>query len=274
MNSLCIVNTSIPYLRDGDSDSKQSSTAEYVEILKASIEQGASVLDIGAVAQALQNGAGVEELKLVIKEIRASFPEVIFQVASRNLFELNRLLTHFDVLDPDIVSVPGGIFCESEAIGVLRSRDDQFRKIRGRLSLDIEDLSMVFRAVKLQHDGLLDGRLHVNFCFGREFGVPSDRDAFLFFVETLRRLAPEATWTGVGRGKSDLELARWSIETGGHGKATVAQAQGSISANGTRDNATLSKVVHLCKEYGRRPASFAEARHMLSLNTTLERSFA
>jgi uncharacterized protein (DUF849 family) len=274
MNSLCIVNTSIPYCRDGDSDSKQSSAAEFVEILKASIEHGASVLDIGAVAQALQTGAGVEELRLVVSEIRASFPEVIFQVASRNLIELNCLLTHFDALDPDIVSVPVGIFCESEAIGLLRSREDHLRKLRGKLSLDIEDLSMVFRAVKLQHDGLLDGRLRVNFCLGREFGVPSDRDAFLFFVETLRRLAPEATWTGVGRGKSELELARWSIEMGGHGKATVTQAQGSISTSGKRDNATLYKVIHLCKENGRRPASFAEARHILSLRTAFQRSFA
>ncbi|MEM5460145.1 3-keto-5-aminohexanoate cleavage protein [Paraburkholderia phytofirmans] len=274
MNSLCIVNTSIPYFRDGDSDSKQSSTAEFVEILKASIEHGASVLDIGAVAHALQNSGGVEELRLVINEIRASFPEVIFQVACRNLFELNRLLTHFDALDPDIVSVPVAIFCNSEAIGLLRSREDHLRKLRGKLSLDIEDLSMVFRAVKLQHDGLLDGRLRVNFCLGREFGVPSDRDAFLFFVETLRRLAPEATWTGVGRGKSELELARWSIEMGGHGKATVTQAQGSISTSGKRDNATLYKVIHLCKENGRRPASFAEARHILSLRTAFQRSFA
>jgi len=274
MNSLCIVNTSIPYFQGGVSDSKQSGIAEFVEVLKASIEHGASVLDIGAVAQALQNGGGVEELRSVINEIRASFPEVIFQVASRNLFEFNRLLTHFDALDPDIVSVPVGILCESEAIDLLRSRDGHLRKLRRRLSLDIEDLSMVFRAVKLQHDGLLDGRLRVNFCFGREFGVPSDRDAFLFFVETLRRLAPEATWTGIGQGKSELELARWSIEMGGHGKATATQAQGSISASGKRDNATLSEVVHLCKEYGRRPASFAEARHILSLNTALERSFA
>lgn len=274
MNSLCIVNTSIPYCRNDDSGSKQSGTAEFVEILKASIENGASVVDIGAVAQVLQNAGGVEELGLVISEVRTRFPQVIFQVLGRTRFELDLLLTHFAALDPDIVSVPVRIFCENETIDLLRVPEDHLRRLKARLLLDVDDLSMVFRAVKMQHDGLLDGRLRVNFSFGREFGVPSDRDAFLFFVETLRRLAPEATWAGVGQGKSELELARWSVEMGGHCKATVTQGQGSISTNGGRENATLSKVVHLCKEYGRRPASFAEARHILSLNTAFERSFA
>src|SRR5258708_28747494 len=102
MNSLCIVNTSITYFRDSESDSKQSGTAAFVEVLKASIEHGASVLDIGTVARALQNGEAVEELGLATNEIRTSFPHVIFQVASRNLFELNLLFTHFAALDPDI----------------------------------------------------------------------------------------------------------------------------------------------------------------------------
>ena len=107
MNSLCIVNTSIPYFRNVDSDRKQSGIAEFVELLKAAVEHGASVLDIGEIAQALQSGEGVEELRLVINDIRTRFPHVIFQVASRNLFELDLLLTHLAALDPDIVSVPG-----------------------------------------------------------------------------------------------------------------------------------------------------------------------
>jgi 3-keto-5-aminohexanoate cleavage enzyme len=266
MNSVCIVNTAFTNLfRDDEPAINAAGSAEFTDIFKSCVDGGTSVVDLGAVAQTCQGEERLRQLRTIVSEARTQYPGIIFQVAGYSLFELNLLLEHFAWLDADIVSVPVGVFCEEGAVALLRSQGHETERLRKRLVLDVDDLSLVFRAVTLQHDGLFNSRLRMNLCFGQKCGVPSDRDAFLFFVETLRRLAPEATWSGLGSGSTELKVARWSIEMGGHCKATVANDQGVSDRNSSRGCATLSKVTDLCKEYGRRPASFEEARHVLSL---------
>ena len=51
---------------------------------------------------------------------------------------------------------------------------------------------------------------------GVKNAMPVDREVFEFYVATLKRLAPDATWTGAGIGKDQLTLNRWSLELGGH----------------------------------------------------------
>ena len=78
------------------------------------------------------------------------------------------------------------------------------------------DLSMIFKAVEMGRTGKIKGPLHVQFVMGVKNAMPVDRPSFEFYVATLKRLAPDATWTGAGIGKHQLLLNRWSIELGGH----------------------------------------------------------
>ncbi|RFU49118.1 3-keto-5-aminohexanoate cleavage protein [Paraburkholderia sp. DHOC27] len=272
MNSVCIINTLIPYFNEEGDEIPQGSAAEFGTLLKALLEQGASVLNLGPVAHKLRTEESVAQLVRIIRDVRQTYPEAIFQLAARNLAELDILLKQFHMLMPDIVSVPLDIFCDEAATGSLRDFASALRSSGSRMALDVHDLSMVFRAVRLQHDGLLDGPLRINLHFDQERGVPPDRHAFTFFVQTLRRLAPEATWSGFGGRKCELELARWSMEMGGHCRAIETHGQTGASAHAARETPILSKVIQLCKEYGRRPASPGEARHVLSLDSATHTS--
>ena len=78
------------------------------------------------------------------------------------------------------------------------------------------DLSMIFKAVEMERAGKIKGPLHVQFVMGVKNAMPVDREAFEFYVATLKRLAPDATWTGAAIGKDQLTLNRWSLELGGH----------------------------------------------------------
>ena len=78
------------------------------------------------------------------------------------------------------------------------------------------DLSMIFKAVEMEQAGKIKGPLHVQFVMGVKNAMPVDREVFEFYVATLKRLAPDATWTGAGIGKDQLTLNRWSLELGGH----------------------------------------------------------
>jgi len=128
------------------------------------------------------------------------------------------------------------------------------------------DLSMIFKAVEMADDRRIEGPLHVQFVMGVKNAMPVDRAAFDFYVDALTRLAPTATWTGAGIGKDQITLNRWSLERGGHCRTGLEDNVRLDRDRLAPSNATLvERVVELCGEYGRRPATVAEARALLSL---------
>jgi uncharacterized protein (DUF849 family) len=128
------------------------------------------------------------------------------------------------------------------------------------------DLSMIFKAVEMLHSGRIKGPLHVQFVMGVKNAMPVDRETFEFYVATLARLAPDASWTGAGIGRDQLTLNRWSLELGGHCRTGLEDNVRWDKERLAPSNAALvGRVVELCAEYGRRPATVAEARALLSL---------
>ena len=101
---------------------------------------------------------------------------------------------------------------------------------------------------------------------GVKNAMPVDREAFEFFVATLRRLAPDATWTAAGIGKDQLTLNHWALERGGHCRTGLEDNVRMDKETLAPSNAALvERVVAIGAEYGRRPATPAEARRILGL---------
>jgi uncharacterized protein (DUF849 family) len=120
----------------------------------------------------------------------------------------------------------------------------------------------------MQKAGKLHGSpLHVQFVMGVKNAMPVDREVFEFYVRTLKRLAPDATWTGAGIGRDQITLVRWSLELGGHCRTGLEDNVRLDRDTLAPSNAALVRqVVELCGQYGRRPASGAEARALLALS--------
>jgi uncharacterized protein (DUF849 family) len=128
------------------------------------------------------------------------------------------------------------------------------------------DLSMIFQAAALQRTNRIKGLLHVQFVMGVKNAMPVDREVFLFYVTTLERIAPGSTWTGAGIGKDQITLNRWSLELGGHCRTGLEDNVRMSKEQLAPSNAALVKrVAELCAEYGRRPATVAQARSILGL---------
>ena len=101
---------------------------------------------------------------------------------------------------------------------------------------------------------------------GVKNAMPVDREVFEFYVKTLKRLAPDATWTGAGIGRDQLKLARWSLELGGHCRTGLEDNVRLDKETLAPSNAALVRqIAALCEEYDRRVASAQEARALLSL---------
>ncbi len=128
------------------------------------------------------------------------------------------------------------------------------------------DLSHIFQAVKMQQDGRLKGPLHVQFVMGVKNAMPVDRAVFDFYVETLRRLAPDATWCGAGVGPGQILLNEWSVRAGGHTRTGLEDNLRLDRTTFAPSNAALvRRVVALCGQSGRPVATVAQARDILGL---------
>jgi 3-keto-5-aminohexanoate cleavage enzyme len=128
------------------------------------------------------------------------------------------------------------------------------------------DLSMIFQAVAMAKAGKMKSPLHVQFVMGVKNAMPVDRPSFEFYIATLKRIAPDATWTGAGIGRDQITLINWSLELGGHVRTGL---EDNIRINkdtlAPSNAALVQQVVDLCPKYDRRPATVAEARALLSL---------
>jgi uncharacterized protein (DUF849 family) len=132
--------------------------------------------------------------------------------------------------------------------------------------IEVFDLSMLFKAAEMAAAGTLRPPLHVQFVMGVRNAMPADRAVFEFYVATLKRLAPDATWTGAGIGRDQMRVAEWSLERGGHCRTGLEDNIRLDRETLAPSNAALvSRVVNLCEAYGRRPATVAETRDMLGL---------
>jgi len=128
------------------------------------------------------------------------------------------------------------------------------------------DLSHIFRAVAMAKEGQLASPLYVQFVMGVKNAMPVDRPSFDFYIETLKRIAPDAEWCGAGIGPNQIVLNEWCVAAGGH-------ARTGLEDNLRLDRATLApsnaapvrRVVELCEKYERPVATPAEARKILHL---------
>ena len=119
---------------------------------------------------------------------------------------------------------------------------------------------------EMEKAGKIKGPLHVQFVMGVKNAMPVDRRAFEFYVETLKRLSPGATFTGAGIGKDALTVALWSMELGGHVRTGMEDNVRLDKHTLAPSNAALVRQVgSRMAEHGRRPATVAEARTLLAL---------
>ncbi len=128
------------------------------------------------------------------------------------------------------------------------------------------DLSMIFQAAAMAKDGRIAGPLHVQFVMGVKNAMPVDRESFAFFVKTLKRLAPDATFTGAGIGRHQTTLIDWSLEEGGHCRTGLEDNVRLSRTELAPSNAALVRLAaERCESHSRRVATPTEARRLLSL---------
>lgn len=136
--------------------------------------------------------------------------------------------------------------------------------------IEIFDLAMLYNAADLVERGLLKAPAHVQFVLGIPNALPPRRKMLEFLLSELEECLPGATWTAAGIARHQIEMARWSLELGGHVRTGLEDNIKLDRETLAPSNAALvEQCVALCEEYDTRPATPAEAREMLGLRSGL-----
>ena len=128
------------------------------------------------------------------------------------------------------------------------------------------DLSHVHQAAKMNKDGRIPGQLYVQFVMGVKNAMPVDRPTFDFYIETVKRLLPDAEWCAAGIGAGQLTINEWTVAAGGHARAGLEDNVRLDRDTLAPSNAALvQRVVDLCAKHDRPVATPAQAREILGL---------
>ncbi len=128
------------------------------------------------------------------------------------------------------------------------------------------DLSHIHQAIEMHRDGRLPAKLYLQFVMGVKNATPVDEDIFAYYVQTMKRLAPEAEWCAAGIGRGQLIVNEWAVRDGGHTRTGLEDNVRLSKDRLAPSNAALvERVVELCEKHERPVATANEAKMMLGL---------
>jgi 3-keto-5-aminohexanoate cleavage enzyme len=244
---------------------------EQVESTHEAFEAGATLAHCHVRNDDQSPTSDPEKFRRLLEGLRRHCPGMIVQFSTGGRSGSGRERGGMLPLRPDMASLSTGscnfptrVYENSPELIDWLAAEMQTRGVKPEI--EAFDLSMIFKAVQMAQAGQIEPPLHVQFVMGVKNAMPVDRATFEFYVATLRRLAPDATWTGAGIGRDQVTLNRWSLELGGHCRTGLEDNVRLDRDTLAPSNAALvERVVALCPEFGRRPATVAEARALLSL---------
>lgn len=269
----CAITGSLP--QKADNPAVPITPAEQIESAHEAFEAGATLVHLHVRNDDGSVTSSPERFVSVLDGLRRHCPGLIVQFSTGGRSGAGRERGAHLALKPDMASLATGSV--NFPTRVYDNSPDLIDWLAGEMrshgikpEVEAFDLSMIFKAAEMEADQRIVGPLHVQFVMGVRNAMPVDRRVFEFYVETLKRLSPAATFTGAGIGRDALTVARWSMELGGHVRTGMEDNVRLDSHTLAPSNAALVRqVVELMPKYGRRVATIEEARALLGLPVSL-----
>ena len=258
--------------RKADNPAVPVTPAEQIESTHEAFEAGAALAHIH-VRNEDESPSSDPALFAVVQEgIAKHCPGMIIQFSTGGRGRDQSLRGKPLYLKPDMASLatgsvnfPNGIYENHPELIAGMAKEMLERGIKPEV--EVFDLSMLYSARRLVDQGLLATPVHVQFVMGIVNAMPVRREILDFLLRELPEILPGATWTAAGVARHQLQVNRWAAELGGHLRTGL---EDNIRFDKTRLAASNAELVALaaeqCEEFGRHPATPAEARALLSLS--------
>ena len=273
MTEACIITVAITgsVPRKEDNPAVPITVAEQIESTQEAFEAGATIAHVHVRKDDQTPTSDPERFALLGEGLRKHCPGMIIQFSTGGRSGRGAERGSMLHLKPAMASLSTGS-CNFPTI-IYENHPTLIHELANKMieygikpEIEVFDLSMLYQALRLADEGVLRKPLHVQFVFGVKNAMPALRDVLEFQVKQLAKLAPDATWTAAGIGRHQLEVNHWSLELGGHCRTGLEDNVRIDRDRLAASNAELvRRVVSLCGDYGRRPATPAEARSLLKL---------
>ncbi len=273
MTQACIITVAITGAvpRKKDNPAVPVTPAEQIESTHEAFEAGASLVHIHVREKDESSSSDPALFAQVQEGVRKHCPGMIVQFSTggrgREPSERGAMLH----LDPEMASLATGSVNFPTSV---YANPPDFVEDLARIMIDhgikpeieILDLAMLYNAARLVDKGLLKAPAHVQFVLGIPNAMPARRAILDFLLSELDDVLPGATWTAAGVARHQFEVNKWCLELGGHCRTGL---EDNIKFDRDRlaaSNAELvARITEVCGDYGRHPASPAEARELLGL---------
>jgi len=247
------------------------SVEEQIASTREAYEAGACIVHVHVREADQSSSSDPAKFEAVLNGVRKQCPGMIVQFSTGGRGRAAHQRGAMLYLKPDMASLttgsvnfPNMIYENPPELIDELARDMLTYQVKPEI--EVFDLAMLYAAIRMAKAGELAQPMHVQFVFGLMNTLPPEKDILEFEVAQLKKLAPDATWTAAGIGRSQLQMNHWALEMGGNCRTGLEDNIRFDKNRLAASNAELVKrVADLCKEYGRRPATPAEARQMLSL---------
>jgi 3-keto-5-aminohexanoate cleavage enzyme len=244
---------------------------EQVESTQAAFEAGASIAHCHVRNEDESPSSDPERFGRLLEGLRKHCPSLIVQFSTGGRSGAGQARGGMLSLRPDMASLSVG--SNNFPTRVYENPPDlvdwlasEMLKHDVKPEIEAFDLSHIHQAAAMAKDGRLKGPLYIQFVMGVKNAMPVDKPTFDFYVETVKRIAPDAEWCGAGIGASQILLNEWSIAAGGHTRTGLEDNLRLDKGVLAPSNAALvERVVELCAKHGRKVATPAEARAILGL---------
>ena len=245
--------------------------AEQVESTQAAFEAGASIAHCHVRMEDQTPTSDPDRFARLMEGLKRHCPGMIIQLSTGGRSGTGRDRGGMLPLKPDMASLsvgsnnfPARVYENSpELVDWLAA---QMLEHGVKPEIEAFDLSHIFQAVKMQQEGKLRGPLHIQFVMGVKNAMPVDRQVFDFYVTTVKRIAPDATWCGAGIAQGQILLNEWSIAAGGHTRTGLEDNLRLDKGVLAPSNAALvQRAAKLCEKYERPVATWQQAREILGL---------
>lgn len=273
MTTPCIITVAITgsVPRKADNPAVPVTPSEQVESTHEAYEAGASLVHIHVRNADESPGSDPAKFAEVQAGVRKHCPGMIIQFSTGGRGRDQKQRGAALPLKPDMASLATG--STNFPASIYENPPDFVEGLAGTMKefgikpeIEIFDLAMLYNAAKLVNKGLLEAPAHVQYVLGVPNAMPMRRSILDFLISETKEVLPGATWTAAGIGRNQLEANKWCLELGGHCRTGLEDNIKFDKDRLARSNAELvARVAEMCAEFGRHPATPAEARQLLSL---------
>jgi len=245
--------------------------AEQIESTQESFESGATIAHCHVRDDDGKPTADPERFGRLLEGLRKHCPGMIVQLSTGGRSGAGKERGGMLPLVPDMASLsvgsvnfPTRVYDNSpDLVDWLAS---EMLKYDVMPEIEAFDLSHIVQATRMAADGRLKSPLYIQFVMGVKNAMPVDERVFDFYIETVKRLAPDAQWCAAGIGRDQITVNEWSIRKGGHTRTGMEDNVRLDRDTLAPSNAALvRRAAELCEKYERPVASWQEARSILGL---------